>query len=73
MRDVDSERLIMTGVMLGALVLWAGIIGESTGLYPDGKTTAAVALGVFVPVFALFVLLLDYLGGASNGDSERRS
>lgn len=66
--NLDYERLIMTGVLVAALVLWGGIVGESTGLYPDGKTTAAAALGVFIPVFAVFVLLLNYLGRRENSD-----
>lgn len=61
--SIDHERLIMTGVLIVALVLWAGIVAESTGLYPDGKTTAATVLGVIVPLFSALVLVVYHLTG----------
>ncbi|MDZ5811763.1 hypothetical protein U4E84_10470 [Halorubrum sp. AD140] len=57
---IDYERLIMTGVLIAALVLWGGIIGEFSGLYPDGKEAASAVLGVFILVFTIFVLILAY-------------
>jgi hypothetical protein len=66
LENVDHDRLIMTGVLIAALILWGGIVGEFTGLYPDGKTTAAAALGVFIPIFAVFMLLRDYLGDTDS-------
>lgn len=66
--SIDHERLIVTGVLIVALVLWAGIIAESTGLHPDGKTAAATALGVIIPGFTALVLVLYYLTSLFGDD-----
>lgn len=65
---IDHERLIVMGILIVALVLWGGIIGESTGLYPDGKTAAATALGVLIPGFTALVLVLYYLTSLFGDD-----
>lgn len=66
--DIDYERLIMSGVLIGALVLWGGIIAETTGLYSDGKIVATSALGVFIPAFTAAVIVLRVLLGPTGNE-----
>ncbi|GAB7011651.1 hypothetical protein [Halorubrum trueperi] len=63
---IDYERLIMTGVLIVALILWGGIIAESVGLYPNGTTVAASVLGAFIVVFSAAVIALSYLTGRTG-------
>lgn len=57
---IDFERLIMSGVLIGALILWGGIIAESSGLHPNAKVVATSVLGMFITVFTAAVLILSH-------------
>lgn len=59
--QIDYERLIMSGVLIVALVLWGGIIAQSTALHPRAKVLAAAVLGVLIPIFTLAIIVYSYL------------
>jgi hypothetical protein len=64
--QIDYERLIMTAVLIVALVLWGGIIAESTALHPRAKFFAAAILGVLIPVFTVAVLVYRFVEGRNS-------
>lgn len=66
--QIDYERLIMSGVLVAALILWGGIVAEFTGLHPNGEDVAATVTGVFVAGFTVVVVTLSYVTGKVGRD-----
>lgn len=60
---IDYERLIMSGVLIAALILWGGIVAEFAGLHPNGEDVAATITGVFIASFSVIVITLGYMTG----------
>lgn len=66
--QIDIERLIIFAVVIGALVLWAGIIAESVGLHPRAKVLAASVFAILIPLITVIILVYSYL---AESDSVR--